>query len=349
MKGKSKHFWEATKVRLQLLKIWFVKNISVFVKVIIVVGFILILCGIIDNTIPVIGEISEEFEKIASADSWKIIVNSLAAISSILFSVYMFVRKTRRIAIEDIKSKKLKIALIKANLYFDENGRLRKKPKTNKVDIEEENNVGITNIDNLPKENLIDGVVRATSELGLILTTNINTEKDEDKILQDAQLNEATEQVKAEQVEAVKKAKKEKKEHKSNAVGRFFKRMWSKGVSFVKPKIDNLKLSINSLKEPKLDKMNTKKKKKLELEEENNIIPSVEIVDENNSTMEDIKSEVKVHNEVKEEKLTPAPAVNKNIVSEVTPKKTILDPSSQQQAAKQHKQKQINDILSSLK
>ena len=134
---KLKKITESILVRLQLLKLWFLKNISVFIKLIIVIGVILVLCGIADNTIPIIGEISDEVKKIVTTNSWQIIVKCLGTVASIAISVYTFTKKTKRLVIEDIKSKKLKIALIKANLYFDENGRLRKRPKTEKVDFED--------------------------------------------------------------------------------------------------------------------------------------------------------------------------------------------------------------------
>jgi len=50
-----------------------------------------------------------------------------AATISILISVSMFTVKARSIAQNDIKSDKLKIALIKAKLYFNADGKLVKR------------------------------------------------------------------------------------------------------------------------------------------------------------------------------------------------------------------------------
>ena len=50
---------------------------------------------------------------------------------SILTSVGLFTMKAKRIAQSDIKSDKLKIALIKANMYFNKDGRLVKKTEKN--------------------------------------------------------------------------------------------------------------------------------------------------------------------------------------------------------------------------
>lgn len=339
MKKKLKQFSEATKIRLQLLKIWFIKNISVFVKIAIVIIFVLIICGVVDESIPILGDITNEVNSIASAENWKIAIKSLAAIGSILFSIYMFVKKTKRIAIEDIKSKKFKIALINANLYFDEQGRLRKRPKTNKVDLEEENKVGFTNLENMPKENLLEGVVRASSELGLILTTDIKT-NDEEKVLQEAQLNETDEK---------------ETETKPKKITEIKNKIFTK----VKQRLDNLKLSLKELKTPKIEE-DVKKENEEDVSKEEEIqTDNVEIVnvsqdDTTNNKETVVLEEEDTQTETKEEQTKEEPVIVESkksplSFSEEERLTNILNSSYNQQRKKRNTSKRIDDILKNLK
>ena len=342
---KLKKITESILVRLQLLKLWFIKNITVFIKLIIIIGVILVLCGIADNTIPIIGEISDEVKKIVTANSWQIIVKCLGTAASILISVYTFTKKTKRLVIEDIKSKKLKIALIKANLYFDEAGRLRKRPKVEKVDFEDTYDVGLSNLSNSPKENLVEGVVRASSELGLILTTDIKTGNDEDKILQDAQLTENNQEASSENTETVN-PQNEEETVKTRKKKNVFTKIFNPIKLPVKKYMANVAESFKSMKDPKLEKIKTKKKKEVKEETEEKE-DNVEIVNNTNVILENEENTEVIQTEVKNEKpeepisIQPVPsAVKTDIVTELT---------TEQKISKQKNTKKINDILSSLK
>lgn len=342
---KLKKITESILVRLQLLKLWFIKNITVFIKLIIIIGVILVLCGIADNTIPIIGEISDEVKKIVTANSWQIIVKCLGTAASIFISVYTFTKKTKRLVIEDIKSKKLKIALIKANLYFDEAGRLRKRPKVEKVDFEDTYDVGLSNLSNSPKENLVEGVVRASSELGLILTTDIKTGNDEDKILQDAQLTENNQEASSENTETVN-SQNEEETVKTRKKKNVFAKIFNPIKLPVKKYMANVAESFKSMKDPKLEKIKTKKKKEVKEETEEKE-DNVEIVNNTNVILENEENTEVIQTEVKNEKpeepisIQPVPsAVKTDIVTELT---------TEQKISKQKNTKKINDILSSLK
>ena len=344
-KNKSKTLFTNIKVRLELLKIWVIKNIFVFIKLGIIVGVILVLCGIIDNSIPVLGEISQEFENLAKADSWQIAVKSFGVIASILVSVFIFVKRTKRLAIEDIKTKKLKIALIKANLYFDENGRLRKKPKSDKVNLDEEYDTGISNLAETPKENLVEGVVRATSELGLILTTDI--ESDEAKVVQEAQLtpdsvdDETTEEKDSTTETKDKKVKKNKKKNKRKI------KIISKTINIIKKFFSDIIIALKHSKfeSPVENEIETEKHEsssKLEEPEKEKI----EIVSTDEDTVKEAEAKDTILSEEKVESSKTETQEDKTI-SDL--KDIVSISTTEQKISKMRNNKKINDILNSLK
>ena len=191
-KSSFKKFWEAFKIRMQLLKLWFLKNLSVIIKTTLVVILVLILVNVIDGRdfLPLFGVKSDELETV----DWSTvsgIKNILASLGSIGFSIYVFLKKTKSLAIEDIKSKELKIALIRARLYFNENGKLCKRiEEASKMDLDGDGKIADIEINNVENENLLTGIPRAIGELTTILTTKIDVDSDEEPVVQDAQLNE---------------------------------------------------------------------------------------------------------------------------------------------------------------
>lgn len=342
-KNKSKTLFTNIKVRLELLKIWVIKNIFVFIKLGIIIGVILVLCGIIDNSIPVLGEISQEFENLAKADSWQIAVKSSGVIASILVSVFIFVKRTKRLAIEDIKTKKLKIALVKANLYFDEDGRLRKKPKSDKVNIDDEYDTGISNLAETPKENLVEGVVRATSELGLILTTEI--ESDEAKVVQEAQLtpesvdDETTETTEEDSTTETKDKKVKKNKRKIKII--------SKTINTIKKFFSDIIIALkhSKLESPVENEIETEKHEsssKLEEPEKEKI----EIVSTDEDTVKEADTKDTILSEEKVES-SKAETQEDKTISDL--KDIVSISTAEQKISKMRNNKKINDILNSLK
>ena len=192
-KSSFKKFFEVFKIRMQLLRLWLLKNLSVIIKTALVVILILVMVNVIDGKdfLPLFGMKQSDVESI-DWNTFDGIKNVIASLLSAGFSVYVFLRKTKSLAIEDIKSKELKIALIKARLYFNENGKLCKRlEESAQIDLDGDDKIGDTPITQVEDENLVTGIPRAIGELTTILTTKINVDADEDTVVEEAQLDEA--------------------------------------------------------------------------------------------------------------------------------------------------------------
>lgn len=192
-KSSFKKFFEVFKIRMQLLRLWFLKNLSVIIKTALVVILILVMVNVIDGKdfLPLFGMKQSDVESI-DWNTFDGIKNVIASLLSAGFSIYVFLRKTKSLAIEDIKSKELKIALIKARLYFNENGKLCKRlEESSQIDLDGDDKIGDTPITQVEDENLVTGIPRAIGELTTILTTKIDVDADEDTVVEEAQLDEA--------------------------------------------------------------------------------------------------------------------------------------------------------------
>lgn len=166
-------------IRLRLLWIWFIKNIKVWIKIITIVAVIMVACGLIGGELNGVGE----YEALGKTIDW------LAGIGgSIAYTAYAIVKKTKKVLLTDIKSRSLKIAMIKANLYFDENGKICKRieAKTN-LDINGDGKIGDSEAES-EDENLIEGIARSASELHTILTTPIDPNATDEDVVEEAEL-----------------------------------------------------------------------------------------------------------------------------------------------------------------
>lgn len=178
-------------IRMKLLKIWFLKNISLFIRIAIIIIIVLFLTNVLGSEsflVQVLGitELQDAFDS-GSIHGWE---SAIAAVVSAALSVYYFLRKSKNLAIEDIKSRELKIALIKARLYFNENGELCKRvEEAANYDIDGDGKIGDNEVGEIKSESVITGIPKAIGELTTILTTKIETE---DKVVEDAELNEET-------------------------------------------------------------------------------------------------------------------------------------------------------------
>lgn len=194
--------FEAFKLRLSLLRIWFMKNLVVFFELLFFVGLILILTGQIDENTPVLGLIFGELsvaindalsQNTATGEFWTDLATSII---TILVSAGILSTNLKRIAISDIKSKSLKKALIQAGMYFNQDGKLVKRiEEASKVDLNGDGKIGDTgiSIDELPREGFLPGIKRASEELGTILTMKIETIDDVKVIEEEAELAETAE------------------------------------------------------------------------------------------------------------------------------------------------------------
>ena len=197
--------FQAFKLRMALLRIWFMKNLSVFFELAFFIIVILILTGQITETTPVLGEIfgelSVSIKSTLAGDSitgefW---VNLLTTGATLLVSTGLLSTNLKRIAISDIKSKNLKRALVQAGMYFNQDGKLVKRiEETSKIDLNGDGKIGDTgiSIDDLPRERFLPGIKRAGEELGTILTMKIETVDDVKKAEEKAELTETKEAIK---------------------------------------------------------------------------------------------------------------------------------------------------------
>jgi hypothetical protein len=181
------------------------KNLIVFFELTFFVGLILILTGQIDENTPVLGLIFGELsvsinealaQNTTTGEFW---TDLAASIITILVSAGILSTNLKRIAIADIKSKKLKKSLIQAGMYFNQNGKLVKRiEEAARIDLNGDNKIGDTGIsvDDIPKEGFFPGIKRAGEELGTILTMKIETVNDAKDIEKKAELNETKEALK---------------------------------------------------------------------------------------------------------------------------------------------------------
>jgi hypothetical protein len=194
--------FEAFKLRVSLLRIWFMKNLVVFFELLFFVGLILVLTGQIDENTPVLGLIFGEMsvsirealsQNTATGEFW---TDLATMIVTILVSTGILSTNLKRVAISDIKSKKLKKALLQAGMYFNQDGKLVKRiEEASKIDLNGDNKIGDTGIsvDELPREGFLPGIKRAGEELSTILTMKIETIDDAKKIEDKTKLSETKE------------------------------------------------------------------------------------------------------------------------------------------------------------
>jgi len=188
--------WNAFKLRMSLLKIWFVKNLTVFIELVILISVVLILTGQIDNETPVLGIIFGDLsaainEIINQRYSDDIVVNLLTIVISLLVTVGTLSSNLKRIALSDIRNPELKKMLIRAGLYFNKDGKLVKKVEVaTRMDLDGDNKVGDVEITEIPREGLVPGLKRSMEELGTILSVKIETEAQVEQIKQQASLKE---------------------------------------------------------------------------------------------------------------------------------------------------------------
>lgn len=192
--------WSNFKLRLALFRIWFMKNILVWLQIFGIICIVCMLTGNLTESTPILGKIIypifkplvDEIVYIINEKEISGVMDFFGITISLLTSVGLFVMKVKNIAQEDIKSKKLKIALINANLYFNEDGKLVKKvEKMTKTDIDGD---GKADNEGTVNTGLIGGLVSAVKEFTVIASADLSSpDEDEnqkayDKAVEDAGL-----------------------------------------------------------------------------------------------------------------------------------------------------------------
>lgn len=164
-------------LRFSLLKIWFIKNITVFLLSALLIFGILILTNVIDiailEAIPGMGPVITEFKtgmNNINQGSWITIIASISA------TLTLVTKKARGINLADIASNEIKYLLIKAGLKFDINGHLCKASDES---------------EKTETETYFQMLFRACREFKLIVFADINNSEDFNKVIADADLEEA--------------------------------------------------------------------------------------------------------------------------------------------------------------
>lgn len=210
-KKTAKQVWNNIRLKLTLFRIWFFKNSLSWVIIFCTVCVICMLAGKITADTPLLGKVIypifspliDEIVMIIEDEDLTNIMDFFAASISILVSIGVFVMKTRSIAQTDIKSDKLKMALISANLYFNSDGRLVKKvEKMTQTDI---NGDGLIDDEEVEEEKLYKGpfskFISGIKEFIIIAKTDFSGSDEEnqeayEKALSDAELKKSEEGLK---------------------------------------------------------------------------------------------------------------------------------------------------------
>jgi len=203
--------FEAFKLRLSLLKIWFIKNLPIFLELAVFTIIILVLTGQISEDTAVLGlipglrdlsvAIKLTFDEILTNNNSTLGVNFWSGLATTLLTLFVAVgtlsNGLRRISLNDIKSIKLKKALVKAGLYFNREGKLVKRvEEATRIDLNGDNKIGDTNktVEEIQDEEggFFDRVKKAGEELATIVSVKIETKQDVEKIEQKAELKETS-------------------------------------------------------------------------------------------------------------------------------------------------------------
>lgn len=175
-----KKFWKNTKLKLQLLRIWFFKNIIMFLEIVGITLLILMLTGVIPEDAPILGtifaDLIDSIHKIIEAnDINQGVMSFFSAALSIISAVSMFAWKAKSLSINDIKSNKLKLAMVQAGLYFNADGKLVKKvEKATQRDIDGDGKIDDEDVEGV--NGPITQAVSAVKEFAIIVSTDFTKE-----------------------------------------------------------------------------------------------------------------------------------------------------------------------------
>ena len=235
---------ERAQLKAALLWIWFIKNIKVFIWAIFIILVALTCMGVIKPDTPLLGtifgSISEAFQGlIKDLDGDYTVWTVIESIISLGFIVGLAATNFDRIALRDIKSKKIKVLLIKAGLYFDKNGKLTKRAEAiANIDIDGDGKADEQKIVTDKDETLFEQVKHSGEELKTIINIDLS-EIDEDGNSNISNLE------KVQETEEVSN-----KEVKVN----IFIIIWRTIVNFFKRVFNNIKL-VNELEKPDKEKI----------------------------------------------------------------------------------------------
>ena len=236
---------ERAQLKAALLWIWFIKNIKVFIWAIFIILVALTCMGVIKPDTPLLGtifgSISEAFQGlIKDLDGDYTVWTVIESIISLGFIVGLAATNFDRIALRDIKSKKIKVLLIKAGLYFDKNGKLTKRAEAiANIDIDGDGKADEQKIVTDKDETLFEQVKHSGEELKTIINIDLS-EIDEDGNSNISNLEKVQET--------------EEKESDKEVRVNIFIIIWRTIVNFFKRVFNNIKL-VNELEKPDKEKV----------------------------------------------------------------------------------------------
>lgn len=238
---------ERAQLKAALLWIWFIKNIKVFIWAIFIILVALTCMGVIKPDTPLLGtifgSISEAFQGlIKDLDGDYTVWTVIESIISLGFIVGLAATNFDRIALRDIKSKKIKVLLIKAGLYFDKNGKLTKRAEAiANIDIDGDGKADEQKIVTDKDETLFEQVKHSGEELKTIINIDLS------EIDEDGNSNISN-------LEKVQETEEEEKVSSKEVRVNIFIIIWRTIVNFFKRVFNNIKL-VNELEKPDKEKV----------------------------------------------------------------------------------------------
>ena len=235
---------ERAQLKAALLWIWFIKNIKVFIWAIFIILVALTCMGVIKPDTPLLGtifgSISEAFQGlIKDLDGDYTVWTVIESIISLGFIVGLAATNFDRIALRDIKSKKIKVLLIKAGLYFDKNGKLTKRAEAiANIDIDGDGKADEQKIVTDKDETLFEQVKHSGEELKTIINIDLS------EIDEDGNSN----------ISNLEKVQETEKESNKEVRVNIFIIIWRTIVNFFKRVFNNIKL-VNELEKPDKEKV----------------------------------------------------------------------------------------------
>ena len=161
------------------------------------VYLILVLTGRVDGGILfgfLNGFIDNIEESIGNANLYDSVMNIIALALSAVASFSLFVGKTKSLTVRDIKSRKLKEAIIAAGLFFNSDGKLVKRVEMYaQTDISEDGKIVNIEKEEVKSTGSILGIFDAFKELHTITTAKIEIQSDVNDVIESTNLSQIKE------------------------------------------------------------------------------------------------------------------------------------------------------------
>lgn len=173
-----KNFINILYIKLTLLRISLFKNIAIFgfILLIIIAGFTL--AGDITEDTPILGwllgGLSQSFALMWSTKNFDCsdVISVVTPLISILLSLMLFITRFKKLGLTDIKSRKIKIMIIRNGLVLNNAGFLVKKEKYKASEDTTDTSI-----------NIVNDTTSAVSEIANIITSKVDVTSTDEEIL----------------------------------------------------------------------------------------------------------------------------------------------------------------------